>query len=305
MKRLIVLTILLLVSIIGIYAVMNVNKKPELETEKIVVVTTLFPLYDFAKNIGKDKVELTLLLTPGMEAHSFEPKPSDILKINEADIFIYTGEFMEPWAKDVISGISNKNVLVVNASDGIKLTKENGNDEIDPHIWLDFSVDKIIIDAMAKALVEADGENSVFYKANAEEYNAQLMELDQQYNNDLAECSTKRIIYTGHYAFGYLADRYGLSYKSLYGISPDSEISVQDLTGMINQVKSENIEYIFYEKLSNMQVAETIADETGVELLQLNPAHNISKDDFTNAVKFISIMEENLVNLKIGLKCNR
>ena len=97
--------------------------------EKIGVVTTLFPIYDFVKQIGKDKVDASLLLPPGTEPHSFEPKPADIVRINHADVFIYTGRYMEPWAEGIIKGVSNKNLLVVDASNGIEILKEEGHDE--------------------------------------------------------------------------------------------------------------------------------------------------------------------------------
>jgi len=93
---------------LGIYAILNIAPKSKINSEKLTIVATIFPLYDFAKNIGQDKVEVSLLLPPGIEAHSFEPKPSDIVKINEPDLFIYTGKFMEPWAEDIIKGVTNK-----------------------------------------------------------------------------------------------------------------------------------------------------------------------------------------------------
>ncbi len=114
-------------------------------------MTTLFPLYDFAKNIGKTKVEVSLLLPPGIEAHSFEPKPSDLVKVNEADVFIYTGKFMEPWAQDIIKSVTNKNLIIVDASKGTKMIHGvfQGAHEpagsLDPHIWLDFDNAKIMV----------------------------------------------------------------------------------------------------------------------------------------------------------------
>ncbi len=315
---------------LGIFAVSNLAQKPKNDSQKISVVTTLFPLYDFAKNIGGDKVDVSLLLPPGVEAHTFEPKPSDIVKINESDLFVYTGKFMEPWAEDIIKGVTNKDVKIVDSSLGIEMmeevegvhegeaegvhadehgdeTEEVGHEHggVDPHIWLDFDNNKVMVDSITKALTEKDPANADFYQKNATEYKNKLAQLDNQYKTSLAKCESKEIVYGGHYAFGYLGKRYGLAYESAYGISPDSEPSAQDLAKLIEQIKNEKIKYVFFEELVSPKVAETLAKETGAGLLLLNPAHNLTKEDFENNASFLSIMGKNLANLKTGLGCSK
>lgn len=277
------------------------------ENKKLQIVTTLFPLYDFAKSIGQDKVEVALLLPPGVEAHSFEPKPSDVVLINQADIFVYTGEFMEPWADDIIKSVSNKNLMVVNASNGIALIASvfHDSDEpagsMDPHMWLDFDNAEVIADSIAKAIIEKDPANSSLYEKNENEYKLQLAELDNEYKIDLSKCSSKKIIYAGHYAFEYLAKRYGLQYFAAQGVSPDAEPTAADLINLVNQIKKDNIKYVFYEELASPKIAETLASETGAKLLLLNAAHNVSKYQLEQGTTFVSIMKNNLNNLKIGL----
>lgn len=307
---------------LGIFALSNISPKTKTDSQKITVVTTLFPLYDFAKNIGQDKVEVSLLLPPGVEAHTFEPKPSDITKINNADIFVYTGEFMEPWAHDIIEG-ADKKVKVVDASANIEMMKEEHEHEeeaehheaeeehghehggVDPHIWLDFDNAKIMAENIAKTLSEIDPQNAEYYKNNLKSYQGKLSDLDNSYKNSLTSCQSKTIVYGGHYAFGYMGKRYGLAYESAYGISPDSEPSAQDLAGLISQIRTKKIAYVFFEELVSPKVAETLAKETGAGLLLLNPAHNLTKDEFEKNESFLSIMEKNLSNLKIGLNCNK
>ena len=299
---------------LGIFAVSNIAQKSKNNSQKITVVTTLFPLYDFAKNIGQDRMEVTLLLPPGVSPHTFEPKPSDIVKINESDIFVYTGKFMEPWAEDIIKGTTNKNLKTVDASIGIKLMGAEGHEHeeehghehsrVDPHIWLDFDNSKIIIDNIVKTMSEKDPANADFYQKNATEYKNKLTQLDNQYKLTLTNCESKEIIYGGHYAFGYMGERYGLAYKSAYGISPDSEPSAQDLIKLVEQIKKEGIKFVFSEGLLSPRVAETLANETGAGILSLNPAGNLPKEDFENNKTFISIMEDNLANLKTGLRCS-
>jgi len=307
---------------LGIFALSNISPKTKTDSQKITVVTTLFPLYDFAKNIGQDKVEVSLLLPPGVEAHTFEPKPSDITKINNADIFVYTGEFMEPWAHDIIEG-ADKKVKVVDASANIEMMKEEHEHEeeaehheaeeehghehggVDPHIWLDFDNAKIMAENIATTLSEIDPQNAEYYKNNLKSYQSKLSDLDNSYKNSLTSCQSKTIVYGGHYAFGYMGKRYGLAYESAYGISPDSEPSAQDLAGLISQIRTKKIAYVFFEELVSPKVAETLAKETGAGLLLLNPAHNLTKDEFEKNESFLSIMEKNLSNLKIGLNCNK
>jgi len=307
---------------LGIFALSNISPKTKTDSQKITVVTTLFPLYDFAKNIGQDKVEISLLLPPGVEAHTFEPKPSDITKINNADIFVYTGEFMEPWAHDIIEG-ADKKVKVVDASANIEMMKEEHEHEeetehheaeeehghehggVDPHIWLDFDNAKIMAENIATTLSEIDPQNAEYYKNNLKSYQSKLSDLDNSYKNSLTTCQSKTIVYGGHYAFGYMGKRYGLAYESAYGISPDSEPSAQDLAGLISQIRTKKIAYVFFEELVSPKVAETLDKETGAGLLLLNPAHNLTKDEFEKNESFVSIMEKNLSNLKIGLNCNK
>lgn len=328
MKKNIIVPIIVLIIIISVILIgLNLKNKnnKEIEGSKISIVTTLFPLYDFAKEIGGDKVEVSLLLPPGVEAHSFEPKPSDIVKINESDLFIYTGKFMEPWAEDIIKGITDSNTKIVDSSVGIDLIEkgtheedENENnhkdeheeehhhhDGVDPHIWLGFNNSQIMVSNIVKILTEKDPSNADFYNANASLYIKKLSALDESYKNTLSTCTTREIVYGGHYAFGYLAKRYNLGYVSAQGFSPDSEPTAKDMVALIDQIKKGNINYVFYEELASPKIAETLSRETGAKLLLLNGAHNLSKEEMKNNVSFLSIMEKNLANLETGLGCSK
>ncbi len=289
----------------------------------IKVVTTLFPLYDFARNVGGELVQVELLLPPGMEPHSFEPKPADIRKINDADLFLYTGEFMEPWVTDVLKGISNKTLRVVDASAGIVLAEDYSSAGYqpssrrpqttqghhheqgrDPHIWLDFANAETMVRNICNGLIAKDPANRSVYARNAEEYAARLFRLDRQFRDSLAGCRSKTIIHGGHSAFGYLAKRYHLQYLSAYrGFSPNAEPTPGNLIQLIEHLRSHHVKYMFFEELVAPNVSETIARETGAKLLMLHGAHNVSKDEWDQDVTFLSLMENNLKNLRIGLEC--
>jgi len=277
--------------------------------KKLKVITTLFPLYDMAKSIGVDKSDVSLLLPPGVEAHSFEPKPSDIVKINEADVFVYTGKFMEPWAEEIIKGAVNKNLIVVDASQGTKMIPAVFHDadepkgSLDPHIWLDFDNAKIMVKNIMQAFQLKDGANKDFYEQKAEDYISKLTELDALYRTALAVCKHKEIVYGGHYAFGYMAKRYGLKYLAAQGVSPDAEPTANDLVRLVEQIRKDKIRYVFYEELTSPKIAQTISGETKAKMLLLNAAHNVSREQFEQGLSFFDILKKDLENMRIGLEC--
>jgi zinc transport system substrate-binding protein len=276
---------------------------------KVRVVTTLFPLYDMARSIGAEKAEVSLLLPPGVEPHSFEPTPGDIVKINKADVFIYTGKFMEPWAEGIIKGAAEKNLIVVDASLGTKMISGASHDKDgpagspDPHIWLDFDNAKIMLENILRAFSTKDDADRAFYERNAADYSSTLAGLDSLYRTTLASCRKKEIIYAGHYAFGYLAARYGIKYLAAQGVSPDAEPTVKDLGRLVEQIKKDKVKYIYYEELTSPKIAETIAGETNARMLLLTAAHNLPRDKFERGISFFDVLRNDLDNLKIGLEC--
>jgi len=291
---------------------------------KLQVVTTLFPLYDFARQIAGDKAEVSLLLPPGVESHSFEPRPGDIVRISKADVFIYTGPLMEPWSQDILKGITNKELTVINASANIQLAKEEEHDHDethdheavtegdhdhdhehggqDPHIWVDPILAQQIVSTIADGFAAKDPTNKDYYLANAKVYNEKLAALDTQIRTSLEKCSRKTIVYGGHFAFGYFARRYGLEHLSTYaGFSPNAEPTPRKITEMIETLKKADTSYIYYEELLEPRVARIIAEGAGAKLLLLHGAHNISKQELDKGVTYLDIMQGNLERLKLGL----
>lgn len=310
-KSLVALGIVIVCAIVfwTVYALQfHAKTSVDIGQHNLKVITTLFPLFDMARHIGGDKVEVFLLVPPGAEPHSFEPKPDDFARINKADVFIYTGKFMEPWAEKIIKSITNKNLTVVDASQGIKMISGVFHDadepvgSYDPHIWLDFDNAKIMVKNISQAMEAKATEKGIFEK-NASEYSNRLTELDSAYRTTLATCKIGEIIYGGHYAFGYLAKRYGLKYIAAQGFAPDAEPTARDLAKLVERIKRDKIKYIFYEELTSPKIAETISRETNTKMLRLNAAHNLTKDQFDRGVSFFDILNNDLDNLKVGLEC--
>jgi zinc transport system substrate-binding protein len=306
MKKVIVLTLLLLIPALWI------EPAGAADSPKLQIVTTIFPLYDWARQIGGDKVDVTQLLPPGVEAHTFAPLPGDVVRLNQAEVFVYTGANMEPWADDLLAGLDNKHLQVIDTSREIELPAEDDHepdhehehDGLDPHIWVDPVLAQNMVRTIAAGLATRDPANKDFYITNADAYNAQLDSLNQDIVAGLAQCKQRTIIYGGHFAFGHFARRYGLEHVSPYpGFAPDSQPSPKAIAHLIRQMKKLDIKAVYYEELLEPKVARVIAEETGAQLLLLHGAHNLTKEERTQRLSYLSIMRDNLQRLKIGLQC--
>ncbi len=308
------LFIIFLVLIIPLICASCKKKENQINGQKkLNIITTLFPVYDFTRNISGDKAHVSLLLPPGVEPHGFEPKPGDMLNINSADIFIYTGMNMEPWVEGILKGVGNEKLIVVDTSTGITFIEEkehdkghhtaHGHGKIDPHVWLDFSNACKMVDNILDGLVRRDAANKDYYNKNASIYKAKLNKMDDRYRAALSSCKGNTFIHGGHFAFDYLAKRYNLNYIAAYHGSPNSEPTPRRLIELKNKLKKHNIKYIYYEELILPRISRTISLETGATMLKLHGAHNLSREDMENNVTFLNLMEENLKNLKVGLEC--
>jgi zinc transport system substrate-binding protein len=282
---------------------------------KLSVVTSLFPLYDFVRQIGGDQVEVTLLLPPGVEAHSFDPKPEDILRVNRAGLFIYTHKALEVWAATIAASVDPAKVTIVDASAGIRLLPAAGHADadagghghesgaIDPHLWLDFANAQVMVANIAQAMAIKDPTHRDLYLTNAAAYVARLDRLDAAYRTGLADCEKRTLLQGGHFALGYLTARYGLKYHAAAAVNPEAEPTAATMAALVQEMRRNDLRYLFSEELVSPKLAETIAKEGGGTVLLLSAAHNVSKGDFESGVTFIEIMERNLKNLQIGLEC--
>jgi zinc transport system substrate-binding protein len=288
-------------------------KESSRENNKLKVIATIFPVYDFARNIGGDKIEVKMLLPPGMDAHHFELRPEEIIRVCKSDIFLFTNFEMEQWAYKIINAADkNTNMLAIETGSGAVLLPFSKEDEheirasgFDPHIWLDMDNAQKMVDNIAAAFIKKDSRNSDYYLKNAHNYKLKLMDLDKRFHTELTGCKTKTILHAGHWAFAYLARRYNLQYIATCNVFADTEPSPQKILSLIEQVKNEKAHYVFYESMINPRLAETIAKEAGVDLLRLSNGHDVSRTDIKKGESFISIMETNLENLKKGLKCSK
>lgn len=266
------------------------------EAGKLIVVTSLFPVYDFAKIVGGDKTSVSLILPSGSEAHAFLPTPSDLLLIKKSALFFYTSDLMESWASSLSKIVSSKTKVAA-------LANGLNEDSKDPHVWLDFSKASLMVDEVLKNYIALDPENSQYYKDNASIYKSKLLELDSKFQTGLKDCQLKGFVSGGHFTFAYLAKRYNLRYDAAGSYIPSSQIDTEKISQIAKEMKLSGEPYIYYEEMIMPQLSVILRQETGAQLLPLNAAHNVGKHDIDSGFSFISIMENDLKILKSGLKC--
>lgn len=292
------------------------------QSNKIKVVTSFFPLYDFATKIGGEWVEVESLVPYGQGTHGYELSPKDRIKIEEADIFVYNGAGLESWVDSLLNSLKNKNVLVVESTKNLNLLESSAHDHeeehdhenedahghedhdhgvYDPHTWLNPLNARSQMESIKDALVEKDPEHKTTYEENFLKYSQEFEKLDEAYK-EAVSASSKREIVVDHQAFSYMANQYGLIQRPIVGLIPDTEPFSTQLQEILSFIKANNITVILMEKNSNEKVTNLIKKETDVDVQTLNSIESVSKKELDNNEDYFSFMYQNLESLKIALK---
>lgn len=286
---------------------------------KINVVTSFYPLYFFAKEIGGDGAHVMNLIPSGVEPHDWTPKSRDLSSVSKAQLFLYNGAGLEGWVDDFLHGLgSDSKVLTVEASKGIKLIQGNpeheaeheGEEEedhghsdldVDPHTWASPRSAIVMAANILDAFVKADPTNKAGYEERYADLEMRLKQLDDQYTQKLAGFERRDIV-VSHQAFGYLCRDYNLNQIAVMGLSPEAEPRSQDLLKIIRFVKENQIPYIFFEELVSEQLANTLASEADVETLVLNPLEGLTTEQEKAGENYFTLSERNLQNLQKALQ---
>lgn len=269
------------------------------EPDKISVVTTIYPMYDFVTNIAGDKAEVINLVPAGMEPHDFELSTGDMQLIEQADIFIYNGSGMENFVDKSLAVVSNKDLIVVEASEKVEKLEAHGH--TDPHTWL--SIDNAMMESerICDAFVKADSKNADYYEANFKAYKEKLETLKADYEKELTGLSKDTIV-VAHEAYGYLCKEYNLKQEAVEGLTAESEPDSGRMKEIIDFCKKNDITVIFFEELVSPKVSKTIAEEVGAETMVLNPIGGLTAEQKEENLDYIGLMRENLEALKKALK---
>lgn len=303
MKRLIAILLCLCLILCGCTAQ---PEKPHDET-KLQIVCTSFPAYDFAREIAGDRAELTLLIKPGSEVHSYEPTPKDMIRIQESDLFICNGGESEQWAKTLITPELNTIYMmdcvdtVEESADGI-YNAEDGEPELDEHVWTSPLNAIKISEEICNALCKLDTDNAEAYKTNFAAYKAQLMALDREFRQVIKNSGKHTLVFADRFPMRYFALEYGLDcYAAFPGCSSETEPSAKTVAYLIDRVREDKIPAVLYMEFSNQKMADVICEDTGCKKLPFYSAHSVSAEQFEQGISYLDLMRINLNSLKEAL----
>lgn len=303
MKRLIAALLCLCLMLCGCTAQ---PEKPHDET-KLQIVCTSFPAYDFAREIAGDRAELTLLIKPGSEVHSYEPTPKDMIRIQESDLFICNGGESEQWTKTLITPELNTIYMmgcvdtIEESADGI-YNAEDGEPELDEHVWTSPLNAIKISEEICNALCKLDTDNAEAYKTNFAAYKAQLMALDREFRQVIKNSGKHTLVFADRFPMRYFALEYGLDcYAAFPGCSSETEPSAKTVAYLIDRVREDKIPAVLYMEFSNQKMADVICEDTGCKKLPFFSAHSVSAEQFEQGVSYLDLMRINLNSLKEAL----
>ena len=305
---------------------------------KLKVVTTIFPEYDITRAIAKDKVDLELMIKPGVDVHSFTPTPQDIKTVQNSDIFVYGGTEHDKWVENLTKSIDMKNKKVVKLVDGIQQLEEESVDgmkhehhhddekedehnhnhehekedehdhkdesekELDPHYWTSPKNAIQMVKTITNALVEKDSDNAEFYKENAKNYIKQLEGVDKELHDVVDNAKIKKVVIADRFPFRYLFKDLGLEYRALFsGCSVESTASAGQIKKMVDYVKENKIPVVYHIEMGKGELAETVAKNSGAKVKLLHSIHTVTKEDFDKGITYIDLMKQNVEALKEGL----
>jgi zinc transport system substrate-binding protein len=305
MKNLFLPLIIIFIIFLGVYLF---TQEENIEKE-VVVVTSFYPLFDLASSVGGERIEVINLTPPGVDPHEFEPSLKDIAKTEKADIFLYNGGGLDPWAEEKEKELLEKGVVVLNMSSLFHLLegdehdhKDDHHHEEDPHFWLDPIMAKEIAENIFSELIKVDPEGEKYYQKNKDLLMILFDELHEEYSSKLGDCDLNTVVIS-HASLGYLAERYEFGMVSISGISPVEEPSAKKMAEITDMVKEKGINHIFFETTIPSTLSATIAEETGAETLVFNPISSLTKNELEEGKNYFSIMQENLEALRVALGC--
>lgn len=325
--KMLVLFVIIAIAAVGVViGFSNLNKNKE----KISIIATNFPSYDFARAVAGDKADVKMLVKPGAETHSFEPTPQDIIDIKNSKMFVYVGGESDEWIDNALKDINADQTKLVKMMDIVETVEEetvegmehnheheeheheesehnheheeHEETEYDEHVWTSIKNSIKIINSIKDELVKVSPENKSYFEDNARTYTEKLVEIDNKFQNIVDNASRKTLVFGDRFPLRYFVEDYGLTYYAAFpGCSEQTEASSKTISFLVEKIKTENIPVVLKIEMSNGNIAKTIADETGSKVLEFSAAHNISLDDFNSGLTYAKIMENNLTVLEEAL----
>lgn len=282
---------------------------------RISVVTTVFPAWDFIRQIGGDNVDVRLLLRPGMDSHSFEPTPQDMIAISDSELFVYVGGESEAWVETLLSGAGEVNAcpmmgfvqpLEEEHAQGMQVKGHHhgsGEEEYDEHIWTSPVNAMAIVRGLCEKLSEADPARAQLYEANTEAYLEKLGQLDASFRQTVEQGRRRTVVFGDRFPFLYFVREYGLEYAAAFpGCNGETEPNAATVAYLTDKIKQEGIPVVFYLELSSHRVADALAEGTGARTMEFHSCHNVTKEEMEEGATYLSLMEKNRLALEEALR---
>jgi zinc transport system substrate-binding protein len=293
--------VIIVATIAGLYLTNNSGTG---SGSKVNVVATFYPLYDFAQNVGGDKVSVSILVPETTDVHDFQPTPSSLAAISSADVLIYNGAGLEPWIQSIITSAGNSKLIQVDTSQGVQLLPvpsqfQKNNQTIDPHIWLNPLNAKQQVKNILNGLIKADPADSQYFTQNANVYEAKLDDLNAQAVNATINTETKYFV-TFHEAFDYFSKQYNVTQLPILGPF-EEEPTPADIQNVINAINQYHLQYVGYESLENQAIPNTIRSETNATLINMNPIEGLTPQQKAAGDNYIILMQQDITNIHLAL----
>lgn len=272
------------------------------DTQKITVVATIFPLYDFARAIGGDNIDVKMLIKPGNEVHSYDPLPSDMMAVYDSDLFLYIGGESDKWV-DALIGDSNVNslALIDSIAKGDTYTHQHHN-HADEHIWTSSDNAILMLKTICESLVKLDPENEDIYRKNCDEYIQKINTASAEIAATVSQYKNPFILVADRFPFAYFAEQYSIEHEAAFdGCAVSTDISMKTMMRLTKTIEEKGVKAVFCTELSSRNVAKALQEELGVEIIELHSAHNVSADDFKNGITYVDIMQKNKTALERGI----
>ena len=315
MKR--ILSLLLLAALaLSLCSCSGDNTEAESGDAVLSIVTTVFPAYDFARQIAGERAQVTLLVPPGAEAHSFEPTARDILRIQSCSLFFCNGGESEAWVEELLEDQDVETLVMLDCVDALEEETREGmqavledeeededeGPEYDEHVWTSPVNAKRICEALCERLCELDPEGAEVYRSNLASYAAELDALDAAFCSVVEQGSTRTVVFADRFPVRYFVEEYGLSYYAAFpGCADDTEPAARTVAFLIDRVREEQLPAVFYIEFSNQKMADVICEDTGCRKLLFHSCHNVSAEELARGVSYLELMRGNVDALKEAL----
>ncbi len=293
--------VIIVATIAGLYLTNNSGTS---SSSKVNVVATFYPLFDFAQNVGGDKVSVSILVPETTDVHDFQPTPSSLAAVSSADVLIYNGAGLEPWVQSIVTSAGNSKLIQVDTSQGVQLIPvpsqfQKNNQTIDPHIWLNPLNAKQQVNNILNGLIKADPADSQYFTQNANAYEAKLDDLNSQAFNATNNTATKYFV-TFHEAFAYFAKQYNVTQLPILGPF-EEEPTPADIQNVINTINQYHLKYVGYESLENQAIPNTIHSETNASLINMNPIEGLTPEQKSAGDNYVTLMQQDINNIHLAL----